>query len=344
MDHFPTLTSRKADHIRINLEEDVSSGMTAGFDRLRFYHQALPEINLEEVDTRLSMFGRTLNAPILISSMTGGTEKAAEINQRLAEAAQMAGVALGLGSQRAALENTCLVETFQVRKWAPDILLFANLGAIQLNYDYSIDQCLRVVDMVEADGLILHLNPLQEALQPEGDVQFRGLIGKIEEVCKKLPVPVIVKEVGWGISERVALMLLQAGVSAIDVAGAGGTSWSQVEMYRMKDEKQASIASVFRNWGISTVDSLRIVRRTAPGLMIFASGGIRNGLEIAKSIALGATVGGMAGPFLKAAIISTEEVYDLLQILHRQLQLTMFAAGAANLAELSSMPLMDDGN
>ena len=276
--------------------------------------------------------------------MTGGTEKAAEINQRLAEAAQMAGVALGLGSQRAALENTCLVETFQVRKWAPDILLFANLGAIQLNYDYSIDQCLRVVDMVEADGLILHLNPLQEALQPEGDVQFRGLIGKIEEVCKKLPVPVIVKEVGWGISERVALMLLQAGVSAIDVAGAGGTSWSQVEMYRMKDEKQASIASVFRNWGISTVDSLRIVRRTAPGLMIFASGGIRNGLEIAKSIALGATVGGMAGPFLKAAIISTEEVYDLLQILHRQLQLTMFAAGAANLAELSSMPLMDDGN
>ncbi len=198
--------------------------------------------------------------------------------------------------------------------------------------------------MVEADGLILHLNPLQEALQPEGDVQFRGLIGKIEEVCKKLPVPVIVKEVGWGISERVALMLLQAGVSAIDVAGAGGTSWSQVEMYRMKDEKQASIASVFRNWGISTVDSLRIVRRTAPGLMIFASGGIRNGLEIAKSIALGATVGGMAGPFLKAAIISTEEVYDLLQILHRQLQLTMFAAGAANLAELSSMPLMDDGN
>ncbi len=290
------------------------------------------------------MFGVTLNAPILISSMTGGTEKAAEINQRLAEAAQMAGVALGLGSQRAALENTRLVETFQVRKWAPDILLFANLGAIQLNYDYSLDQCLRVVDMVEADGLILHLNPLQEALQPEGDVQFRGLIGKIEEVCKKLPVPVIVKEVGWGISERVALMLLQAGVSAIDVAGAGGTSWSQVEMYRMKDEKQASIASVFRNWGISTVDSLRIVRRTAPGLMIFASGGIRNGLEIAKSIALGATVGGMAGPFLKAAIISTEEVYDLLQILHRQLQLTMFAAGAANLAELSSMPLMDDGN
>ena len=344
MDHFPTLPSRKADHIRINLEEDVSSGMSAGFDRLRFCHQALPEINLEEVDTRLSVFGRTLNAPILISSMTGGTEKAAEINQRLAEAAQMAGVALGLGSQRAALENTCLVETFQVRKWAPDILLFANLGAIQLNYDYSIDQCLRVVDMVEADGLILHLNPLQEALQPEGDVQFRGLIGKIEEVCEKLPVPVIVKEVGWGISERVALMLLQAGVSAIDVAGAGGTSWSQVEMYRMKDEKQASIASVFRNWGISTVDSLRIVRRTAPGLMIFASGGIRNGLEIAKSIALGATVGGMAGPFLKAAIISTEEVYDLLQILHRQLQLTMFAAGAANLAELSSMPLMDDGN
>ncbi|MFN3929561.1 MAG: type 2 isopentenyl-diphosphate Delta-isomerase, partial [Thermoflexus sp.] len=225
------ISQRKADHIRINLEEDVSFGqLTTGFERLRFVHRALPELDLQEVDLSTTFFGKTLKAPLLISSMTGGTEEAGRINRNLAEAAQARGIAMGLGSMRAALERPELLPTFQVRRYAPDILLFANLGAVQLNYGYTVDHCRRAVELVKADALILHLNPLQEALQPEGDTNFAGLLRKIEAVCKALPVPVVVKEVGWGISEEVARLLADAGVAAIDVAGAGGTSWSQVEM------------------------------------------------------------------------------------------------------------------
>src|SRR5512143_202616 len=247
--------------------------------------------------------------------MTGGTEEAGEINQRLAEAAQEVGVAMGVGSQRAALEHPEQIPTFSItRKVAPDILLFANLGAVQLNYGYGIDDCRRVVDMIQADALILHLNPLQEAVQDAGDTNFAGLGKRIEEVCKKLEVPVIAKEVGWGISERTARLLADCGVSAIDVAGAGGTSWSQVEMHRAPDEFTRELAGTFVGWGIGTADSIRSVRRAAPELTIFASGGIRDGLDIAKCIALGATLGGMAGQFLKAAAVSTEKVLDMIRL------------------------------
>ena len=216
-------SSRKADHIRINLEEDVRSGLTSGLENYHFIHQALPEINLEDIDLSLAVFKRQLNAPNLISSMTGGTEEAGDINRILAEAAQETGIAMGLGSQRAAIENIELSSTFQVRQYAPDILLLANLGAVQLNYGYGIEQCQLAVDMIEADALVLHLNALQEAVQPEGDTRFAGLLSKIENVCRALPVPVIVKEVGWGFSKDTVRQLETAGVAAIDVAGAGGT-------------------------------------------------------------------------------------------------------------------------
>jgi isopentenyl-diphosphate delta-isomerase len=215
------ISSRKADHIRINLEEDVLSGLTTGLERYRFNHQALPEINLEDIDLGQDLFERTLRAPILISSMTGGTPEAGAINQILASAAQETGIAMGVGSQRAALEHPELTPTFKVRKNAPDILLFANLGAVQLNYGYGIEECQRAVDMIEADALVLHLNAIQEAVQPEGQSRFEGLLDKIEEVCKTLPVPVIAKEVGWGFSQDAARYLAKAGVTAIDVAGAG---------------------------------------------------------------------------------------------------------------------------
>jgi isopentenyl-diphosphate delta-isomerase len=333
------LTNRKKDHIRINLEEDVSSGLSTGLERYRFDHEALPEIDLDQVNLHQSLFGKKLAAPILISSMTGGSSEAAKINQTLAEAAKATGIALGLGSQRVAVEHPEQVHSFQVRKYAPNILLFANLGAVQLNYRYSIEECIQVVEMAEADALILHLNPLQEALQPEGDTRFGSLAKKIEAVCRRMPVPVVVKEVGWGISERTARLLANAGVAAIDVAGAGGTSWSQVEMYRIKDPHRAHVAAAFRAWGIPTSESIQRVRKAAPEMKIIASGGLRDGIDIAKSIALGAVLGGMAGPFLHAAVESLENTVQTIQEIQAEIQICMFSVGATTLVDLQNTSL-----
>ncbi len=333
-------TSRKADHIRINLDEDVRSSLSTGLERYHFIHQALPELNLEDIDLSQVLFKKIVRAPLLISSMTGGTPEAEGINRTLARAAQQAGVVMGVGSQRAGLENPQVADTFRVRRYAPDIVLLANLGAVQLNYGYSIDHCTRAVEMIEADALILHLNPLQEAVQPEGDTRFAGLIDKIAAVCRALPVPVIAKEVGWGISEEAAHMLVDAGVSAIDVAGAGGTSWSQVEKYRAKDESLARVAAAFRDWGIPTAESIQMVRRAAPGVTIFASGGLRSGVDIARCIALGASLGGMAGLFLKAAAISAERARWSLELIKRQIRVTMFACGVQTIEALRQSSIL----
>ena len=331
-----SIESRKADHIRICLEEDVSGqGITTGLERYRFVHQALPEIDLKSVDTSCKLWYWTLRLPLLISSMTGGAPRAEEINRNLALAAQELGMAMGVGSQRAALKDPSLASTYQVRRYAPDIPLFANLGAVQLNYSYGIDECRRVVDMIEADALILHLNAMQEAVQPEGDTNFGGLIRRIEQVCQDLEVPVIAKEVGWGISEDAAMMLWDAGVSAIDVAGAGGTSWSQVELYRIGDERDRLVAEAFADWGIPTAVSLKALAWNVPqGCKVFASGGIRNGIDAAKALALGADLVGIARPFLKAAAISPEATVELGTVLRDQLRIAMFAIGSADLEAL----------
>lgn len=334
------ISSRKSDHIRINLEEDVGSALTTGLENYHFIHEALPEIDLDQVDLSQSLFKKQVKTPILISSMTGGTRQAAHINRILAEAAQVAGIAMGVGSQRAALEQSETAETFQVRRYAPDIVLLANLGAVQLNYGYTVEHCQRAVDMIEADALILHVNALQEALQPEGDTRFAGLVEKIGQVCHRLPVPVIAKEVGWGISENAARLLAEAGVAAIDVAGAGGTSWSQVEKYRIQDEGLARVAAAFRNWGIPTAQSIQMVRRAAPNVLVFASGGLRSGVDIAKCLALGANLGGMAGPFLKAAAHSLDATIKTIAEVRRELQICMFAAGAASIELLQQTPLI----
>lgn len=333
------LSQRKADHIQINLEKDVRSALTTGLETLHFVHEALPELNLEHVDTSLSLYGKALAAPILISSMTGGTSRASLINRRLAEAAQATQVAMGVGSQRTALEHDEHAESFRVRKYAPDILLFANLGAVQLNYGYDLGQCQRAVDMIEADALCLHLNPLQEAVQEGGDTDFSGLAAKITDVCSHLPVPVIAKEVGWGISERTARLLQDCGVAAIDVAGAGGTSWSQVEMHRAATQFGRELAATFVGWGIPTAVSIQMVRRAAPNMVVFASGGLKDGLDIAKCLALGATLGGMAGSFLKAAAESAEQTSEMIQLVRKQIQVTMFAAGLPDLSALRGYTL-----
>lgn len=333
------ISVRKSDHIRISLEEDVSSALTSGFERVHFIHEALPELDLKEVDPSTVFFGKRLRLPLLISSMTGGTERATEINRILATTAQELQIAMGVGSQRAAVEQQTLAVSFSVRKFAPTALLFANVGAVQLNYGFSIDHFRRAVEMIEADALILHLNPLQEAVQPEGDTNFSGLARRIAQLCQAMPVPVIAKEVGWGISIRTAQILAEAGISAIDVAGAGGTSWTQVEMHRISDPSRARIASAFRGWGIPTLDSLKLVQRAVPGMPIIASGGLKNGIDVAKSIALGASLAGMAAPFLKAATRSLEDTIQAVSEIEQELRICMFAAGATDIPSLQSIKL-----
>jgi len=331
---------RKSDHIRISMQEDVDfERVSTGFERYRFVHCALPALDLDEVDASTMLLGKRLAVPLLLSSMTGGTPEASAINRRLAEAAQAAGIGMGVGSQRAAIEEPGLADTYRVRHVAPGILLLANLGAVQLNYGYGPDECRRAVEMIEADGLILHLNPLQEALQPEGETRFAGLLPRIEAVCRAVEVPVVVKEVGWGISEPVARQLADVGVAAIDVAGAGGISWSQVEMHRATTERESRVAAVFAEWGIPTAESLLMARRGAPDLPIIASGGIRDGIEMAKAIALGAAACGIAGPFLRAASQSTAAVAELIATLTTQLRVAMFAAGAADIPTLQNTPI-----
>lgn len=328
---------RKSDHIRINLEEDVNfRHLTTGLENYHFLHQALPEIDLAQVDTSVSYLGKKLKAPLLISSMTGGTERARLINRTLAEAAEASGIAMGVGSQRAAVEDPSLADTFQVRSLAPTTVLLANLGAVQLNYGYTIDQCRQAVDMIEADGLILHFNVIQEAVQPEGDTNFSGLLAKVEQICHKLPVPVIAKEVGWGFSEDTVRRLVEAGIAAIDVAGSGGTSWSQVEMHRAQSEIQRRVAATFIDWGIPTAEAILAAKRGGPNLPITASGGLRNGLDMAKCIALGATMAGMASPFLKAAVKSVQAVLDEIKITQTELKIAMFGIGVSSIAALQN--------
>ena len=337
----PSIEDRKAEHIRINLEENVQfPHLTTGLERYRFMHQALPELDLREIDSTVTLFGKTLSAPIVISSMTGGTDTALRLNERLAEAAQMHQIAMGLGSQRAGLRNPATAYTYQIRHLAPDILLFGNLGAVQFNYGYGVDECQRAVDMIEADALILHFNVLQEAVQPEGDTNFAGLLKRVEEICAKLPVPVIAKEVGWGFSEKNVRDLANAGIAAIDVAGSGGTSWSEVEYHRAPTAFHARVAAAFADWGIPTAEAVEYAVKGAPDLPVIASGGLRDGIDIAKSIALGAIAGGLAGPFLKAADESVEAVDQLIRELSAQVRISMLCSGARTIADLQTTPLI----
>jgi isopentenyl-diphosphate delta-isomerase len=247
---------------------------------------------------------------------------------------------MGVGSQRAALESDAVAKSYNVRAIAPDALLFANLGAVQLNYGYGLDECRRAVDMIEADALILHLNPLQEALQPEGDTRWAALLGRIEQLAGELDVPIIAKEVGFGITGADASRLASAGVSAIDVAGAGGTSWSEVEKHRGADAAAVRKAAAFSRWGLPTADALIEVRRDAPGVEVVASGGLRDGMDVAKSVALGASLAGLAGPFLRAATQSTEAVIEEIDILVDVLRVVMFGVGAASLVQLRENKLV----
>lgn len=330
---------RKKQHLELCLDaESVSGPSGTGFDRYHFTHNALPELNIDEIDLGATFLGKKLKAPLLISSMTGGFELARKVNRNLAAAAQELGLAMGVGSQRVAIEAPAAADSFFVRDLAPDILLLGNLGAVQLNYGYGIEQCRRAVAMIGADALILHLNVLQEAVQPEGNRNFKGLTAKITAICRNLEVPVVAKEVGSGISVDVAQRLARAGVKAIDVAGKGGTSWYAVEATRAAKAGQP-VDVAFANWGIPTEEALVSVRKSLPEMELVASGGIRTGLDIAKAVALGADVAALGQPLLAPALESPRKVVEFILGILYELRVAMLCAGAGDLAALRQAPI-----
>ena len=335
---MPETSDRKDDHIRIIEEEDVETSGT-GFADVELVHEALPELHRDEIDTTTTLLGHELSAPIVIESMTGGHPNTTAINRALAEAAGRTNVAMGVGSQRAGLEldDEALLESYTVvRDVAPDAFLYGNVGAAQL-LEYDVADVERAVEMIEADAMAIHLNFLQEAVQPEGDVDARGCLAEIERVAAELSVPVVVKETGNGISRETAERLADAGVDAIDVAGQGGTTWSGIESYRaaaVGASRQERIGKRFRAWGVPTAVSTLEAAAVHDGVV--ASGGVRSGLDIAKAIALGARAGGLAKPFLGPAGRGTEAVVDLIETLELELRTAMFVTGSATVSDLQS--------
>ncbi|MFK7843741.1 MAG: type 2 isopentenyl-diphosphate Delta-isomerase [Rhodothermales bacterium] len=330
---------RKAEHIKLSLDPRVQSDHHF-FDDYVFEHVALPEINFDEIDITSSFLGKTLSSPLLISCMTGGTTSARSINENLALAAEEKGVVLGVGSQRKALEDAQQAHTFQIRALAPTIPILANLGAVQLNYGFGLEACEQAVAMVEADALVFHLNPLQEAIQPEGQCNFADLLPKMGEIAGALSVPVIVKEIGSGISGDLAARIQAQGISIIDTAGTGGTSWARIEAARAND---TSLGELFAHWGIPTPQSIIEVSKIE-GLTIIGSGGIRSGLDAAKAIALGADLVGMAAPFLAPAMESADAVRAAIDAINKALKIAMFCVGARTLAELQQTPVYSNSN
>ncbi len=329
---------RKAEHISLALSERNQLERNF-FDGYSFEHVALPEIDMDEISTATGFLGRELAAPLLVSCMTGGTEEATRINRHLAEAAEQVGVAIGVGSQRKAIEDPATAPSFQIRDLAPSVPLLANLGAVQLNYGYGIDECRQAVEMIAADALVLHLNPLQEAIQPEGDRDFSGLIEKIGRVVEALEVPVIVKEIGCGISGKLGRVLRDAGVRIVDTAGLGGTSWARIEAARAHDR---DVGEMFVHWGIPTPRSI-VELSAIDGMTVIGSGGIRNGVDAAKAIALGADLVGSAQLYLEPATCSAADAAESIERVVRQLRIAMFCTGAVDLEALRTTDLFERG-
>ena len=327
---------RKLEHIQLALEAR-NQHASRFYDRYDFVHEALPDVDLAAVDVSVEFLGKPLAAPLLVSCMTGGTDSASTINRNLAVAAERAGIALGVGSQRKALEDSATAATFEVRDLAPTIPLLGNLGAVQLNYGFGLEECRRAVEMISADALALHLNPLQEAIQPEGQCDFTGLLPKIGRLVAELGVPVVVKEIGCGISGATGRRLFDVGVRIVDSAGLGGTSWARIEAARASD---LELGELFADWGVPSPDSIRQLA-AIEGFTVIGSGGVRSGLDVAKALCFGADLVGLAQPFLAAAMESADKVYERIQRVVQELRIAMFCTGCRNLAELRQAQLKE---
>jgi isopentenyl-diphosphate delta-isomerase len=333
---------RKADHIRICLEQKAQAKKaTAGFEDIQLVHRALPEVDREKISLSTSFLGKKLSAPLIVGAMTGGTEEATKINASIAEAVENLHLGMGVGSQRAAIEDKKLESTYAIaRKKAPTAFLIANIGGVQLAHGYGLKEARKAVEMIDADALAIHLNALQEAVQPEGQTNFKGVLAQIAEIAGELDKPVIVKETGCGIAAEEAKALESAGVKAIDVGGVGGTSFAAVEYYRSTSGK--IMGEAFWDWGIPTVVSLIETSQTVK-IPVLASGGVRSGLDIAKSLALNASLASVSQPVLEAAVKGATETQELLSCLIDELRNAMFLVGAKNVDDLSKVPLVING-
>jgi len=335
---------RKADHIRISLNQNVQAKkITTGFEDIYFVHKALPEIDKQEIDLSTTVFNHKFSAPLIVGAITGGTPEASKINATIAEAVEELGLGMGVGSQRAAIEDKKLEKTFTIaRKKAPTAFLIANIGGVQLVHGYGLKEVKKAIEMIDADAIAIHLNPLQEAIQPEGQANFKGVLKKIAEITKELEKPVIAKETGAGMAAEEAKMLETAGVKGIDISGAGGTSFAAVEYYRTKEKVnilQRRLGSVFWDWGIPTAVSIVEVSQTVK-IPIIASGGIRNGVEIVKALALGANLTSLSQPILQTAIKGVKETKEMLSLLMEELKNTMFLVGAESVQTLRQTSLI----
>ncbi|ACS90285.1 MULTISPECIES: type 2 isopentenyl-diphosphate Delta-isomerase [Thermococcus] len=341
---------RKFEHIEHCLKKQVEAHVSTQFENIHFVHTSLPEIDKDEIDLSVEVLGRKFDYPIMIAGMTGGTkgsQLAGKINKTLAKAAQELNIPMGVGSQRAMIRKPETWESYYVRDVAPDIFLVGNLGAPQFAENmpnrYGVEEALKAVETIQADALAIHMNPLQESVQPEGDTQYKGVITALAELKGELSYPIIAKETGAGVSMEVAIKLESIGIDAIDVGGLGGTSWSSVEYYRAKDEKSKNLALKFWDWGIPTALSVAEVRY-ATGLPIIATGGIRDGIMIAKALALGANLAGVALPLLKPAVNGdVEGVIKILQQYIDELRNVMFLVGAGSVKELKKVPIVVTG-
>lgn len=337
----PSIVRRKDEHLDLALAQQGGAAVRRSpWDAVRLTHQALPELDLDSVSISTTFLGRPLPTPFLVSSMTGGPARGEAINRNLAVACETVGVPLAVGSQRVALENAADAGLRDLRRHAPTILLFANFGAAQLARGYGVDEARRAVDMIGADGLFVHLNPLQEAVQSGGDTDWRGVLAGIETLTRDLGKPVLVKEVGFGLSGAVARRLAEAGAAALDVAGAGGTDWAAIEAGRSAGPFDAALGAAFAGWGLTTPEALAQVRAACSDLPLIGSGGVRDGVDVARAIRLGANLAGQAGPVLRAAMSSVEAVLAHFRLLSRQLQVACFCAGARDLAALRRVDLL----
>jgi isopentenyl-diphosphate delta-isomerase len=334
------IVNRKDQHLDVILSGRAQHGRDSGFDAVRFVHEALPDLDHGKIDLGADFLGRRLKAPLLISAMTGGPKRAEAINARLAEAAQQLGIALAVGSQRAALEaGSSPGLDMALRLKAPDTPILANIGAAQLTQGFGVDEARRVLDMIAADALVVHLNPLQEACQPEGDRDWWGVGAALESLVRGVDAPVVVKETGAGISGATARRLFDMGVAAIDVAGAGGSNWATVEGMRAESEADKAHAAAFAEWGLPTAVAIADVRAACPEAVIIGSGGVRDGVDAARAIRLGADMVGQAAGVLAAATVSTEAVIAHFQTVIRQMRTVCFCTGSANLTALRKAPL-----